>query len=80
VHNTWALLTLAPHRQVENLTSHYVFALGSYRGLYLLNWIYRYFTEDDYQQRIVWISGIVQVSSAPRLGRNVEPVVHFSGV
>jgi len=47
---------------VENLTSHYVFALGSYRGFYLLNWIYRYCTEDDYQQRIVWLSGIVQTA------------------
>ena len=46
--------------QVENLTSHYVFALGAYRGLYLLNWIYRYFTEDDYVQRIVWVAGLVQ--------------------
>lgn len=46
--------------QVENLTSHYVFALGAYRGLYLLNWIYRYMTEDDYVQRIVWIAGVVQ--------------------
>lgn len=46
--------------EVENLTSHYVFALGAYRGLYLLNWIYRYMTEDDYVQRIVWIAGVVQ--------------------
>ena len=45
---------------MENLTSHYVFALGAYRGLYLLNWIYRYMTEDDYVQRIVWIAGVVQ--------------------
>ena len=54
----------APRRlcraQVENLTSHYVFALGAYRGLYLLNWIYRYMTEEDYVQRIVWIAGVVQ--------------------
>ena len=53
--------SLAPScPQVENLTSHYVFALGAYRGLYLLNWIYRYMTEDDYVQRIVWIAGVVQ--------------------
>ena len=45
---------------MENLTSHYVFALGAYRGLFLLNWIYRYMTEDDYVQRIVWIAGVVQ--------------------
>ena len=35
-------------------------ALGAYRGLYLLNWIYRYMTEEDYVQRIVWIAGVVQ--------------------
>ena len=46
--------------QVENLTSHYVFALGAYRGLYLLNWLYRFMTEEDYLQRIVWVAGIVQ--------------------
>lgn len=56
------LFLLQKQGEVENLTSHYVFALGSYRALYLLNWIYRYFTEDDYQQRIVWISGIVQTA------------------
>jgi ER lumen protein retaining receptor len=46
--------------EVENLTSHYVFALGAYRGLYLLNWLYRFMTEEDYLQRIVWVAGIVQ--------------------
>jgi len=45
---------------VEVLTSHYVFALGGYRFMYLLNWIYRYFTEDDYRNWIVWLSGMVQ--------------------
>lgn len=29
--------------EAENITSHYLFALGSYRAMYLLNWIYRYF-------------------------------------
>ena len=32
------------------------------RGLYLLNWIYRYATEEDYLQRIVWFSGLVQTA------------------
>ena len=48
--------------EVENLTSHYVAALGAYRALYLMNWIYRFMTEDDYQQRIVWVAGIVQTA------------------
>jgi len=47
---------------VENLTSHYVFTLGGYRALYLLNWIYRYLTEDDYRNWIVWIAGTVQTA------------------
>lgn len=56
------LFLLQKQGEVENLTSHYVAALGAYRGLYLLNWVYRYFTEDDYIQRIVWVSGIVQTA------------------
>ena len=31
-----------------------------YRGLYLLNWIYRYLTEPHYRQWIVWASGLAQ--------------------
>jgi len=54
------LFLLQKQGEVENLTSHYVAALGAYRGLYLVNWIYRFFTEDDYLQRIVWFAGIVQ--------------------
>ena len=46
------LFLLQKQGEVENLTSHYVAALGAYRGLYLMNWVYRYFTEDDYLQRI----------------------------
>ncbi len=47
---------------VENLTSHYVVALGGYRVLYLINWIYRFFTETNYRHWIVWISGVVQTA------------------
>jgi len=46
----------------ENLTSHYIFMLGMYRLFYLFNWIYRYATEDNYMQPIVWVSGIVQTA------------------
>lgn len=45
---------------VENLTSHYVFCLGGYRAMYLLNWIYRFMTEPHYRAWIVWISGVIQ--------------------
>eukprot|EP00457_Paulinella_chromatophora_P011741 gb/GEZN01011899.1/.p1 GENE.gb/GEZN01011899.1/~~gb/GEZN01011899.1/.p1 ORF type:complete len:244 (+),score=27.61 gb/GEZN01011899.1/:64-732(+) len=47
---------------VENLTSHYVFSLGSYRALYIINWIYRYYTEPYFSQWIVWIAGAVQTA------------------
>jgi len=45
---------------VENLTSHYVFTLGGYRAMYLLNWVYRLLTEPGYRNWIVWIAGLVQ--------------------
>ena len=32
----------------------------TYRGLYILNWIYRFMTEPGYRQWIVWVSGLVQ--------------------
>lgn len=47
---------------VENLTSHYVFALGAYRAFYLINWIYRFFTEVGYRDWIVWVSGAIQTA------------------
>ena len=34
--------------EAETITSHYLFALGIYRALYILNWLYRYFAEDFY--------------------------------
>lgn len=45
--------------EAESITSHYLFALGSYRGLYLLNWIYRYYAEVHYEL-IALVAGIVQ--------------------
>lgn len=45
--------------EAESITSHYLFALGSYRGLYLLNWIYRYYAE-NYYDLIVIVAGIIQ--------------------
>jgi len=48
--------------QVEIITSHYIFCLGGYRALYLINWIYRFFTEDNYRQYIVWTCGLIQTA------------------
>lgn len=45
----------------EVLTSHYIFALGLYRLLYVPNWIYRYFTEDRLEYISV-LAGILQTA------------------
>uniref|UniRef100_A0A0A9W0R4 ER lumen protein-retaining receptor n=1 Tax=Lygus hesperus TaxID=30085 RepID=A0A0A9W0R4_LYGHE len=45
--------------EAESITSHYLFALGSYRALYIFNWIYRYYAESHYDV-IAIIAGIVQ--------------------
>lgn len=45
--------------EAETITSHYLFCLGSYRGLYILNWLYRYYLEGFYDL-IAIIAGIVQ--------------------
>ncbi|KAG6525480.1 hypothetical protein ZIOFF_015436 [Zingiber officinale] len=54
------LILLQRTRNIDNLTGQYVFLLGAYRALYILNWIYRYFTEPHYVHWITWISGLVQ--------------------
>ena len=56
------LFMLQKQGGAESLTSHYVMLLGLYRLFYLFNWIYRYATEDNYMQIIVWVSGIVQTA------------------
>ncbi|XP_072106511.1 ER lumen protein-retaining receptor 1, partial [Mobula birostris] len=45
--------------EAETITSHYLFALGLYRGLYLLNWIWRFYSEAFFDL-IVIVAGIVQ--------------------
>ena len=37
--------------EAESITSHYLFALGIYRFLYILNWIYRYYVEGKFNLR-----------------------------
>ncbi|KAJ3701574.1 hypothetical protein LUZ61_005279 [Rhynchospora tenuis] len=55
------LVLLQRTRNVDNLTGQYVFLLGAYRGLYIINWIYRYFAEPTYSTHwITWISGLLQ--------------------
>jgi len=45
----------------ETLTSTYIFVLGGYRAVYLLNWVYRYFTE-GYAPVTAWIAGLIQTA------------------
>ena len=71
---------------VKNLTSHYMACLGTYRGLYIINWIYRYMTELHYHDPISWGAGLVQTVlyidffyyyvKARYLGTVMPPTVH----
>ena len=45
--------------EAETITSHYLFALGLYRGLYIVNWVWRYYTEQFYDW-IAIVAGVVQ--------------------
>ena len=55
------LIVLQRYREVENLTSHYIFFLGSYRALYILNWVYRAYHEKHYHHDyILYFCAIVQ--------------------
>ncbi|KAL3445522.1 ER lumen protein retaining receptor-domain-containing protein [Aspergillus insuetus] len=45
--------------EADTITTHYLFALGLYRALYIPNWIYRYLSEGHFQPVPV-IAGIVQ--------------------
>ncbi|KAI5787199.1 ER lumen protein retaining receptor-domain-containing protein [Geopyxis carbonaria] len=45
--------------EAETITTHYLFALGAYRALYIPNWVYRRFT-DGHVDPIAVIAGIVQ--------------------
>ncbi|KAL3520084.1 hypothetical protein ACH5RR_018233 [Cinchona calisaya] len=56
------LVLLQRSGNVDNLTGQYVFFLGAYRGFYILNWIYRYFTEQRFTRWIACISGLVQTA------------------
>lgn len=47
--------------EAETITTHYLFALGAYRALYIPNWIYRYATEvPHFWDPIAVIAGVVQ--------------------
>ena len=45
--------------EAETITSHYLFCLGLYRALYIVNWVYRFYTEGFYDW-IAIVAGCVQ--------------------
>ena len=45
--------------EAETITSHYLFAQGSYRALYIANWVYRYHFE-NHVDWIAIVSGVIQ--------------------
>ncbi|KAL2817210.1 ER lumen protein retaining receptor-domain-containing protein [Aspergillus cavernicola] len=45
--------------EADTITTHYLFALGLYRALYIPNWIYRYFAEGHFQAVPV-VAGLIQ--------------------
>ncbi|XP_013080769.1 ER lumen protein-retaining receptor 2 isoform X1 [Biomphalaria glabrata] len=53
------LFMMSKTGEAETITSHYLFALGSYRALYILNWVYRYYFEGFFDL-IAVVAGCVQ--------------------
>jgi len=47
-------------KDLTSITGLYVFCLGSYRALYILNWIWRYVIGDGRIDWIAVVGGIVQ--------------------
>ncbi|KAG1336693.1 hypothetical protein G6F62_006164 [Rhizopus arrhizus] len=55
------LFMLQKTGEAETITTHYLFALGAYRALYIFNWVYRYYTEGH----VEWVScvaGLLQTA------------------
>ncbi|KAI8143473.1 ER lumen protein retaining receptor [Fennellomyces sp. T-0311] len=47
--------------EAETITTHYIFALGAYRTLYLANWGYRYAVE-GHADMIATVAGLIQTA------------------
>lgn len=45
--------------EAESITSHYLFCLGGYRALYIINWLYRFYSEGFFDL-IAIVAGCVQ--------------------
>lgn len=59
------LTLLMRTENIDNLTGNYVFLLGAYRGLYIFNWIYRFYTEPNYQHWLGVISQRLMIAVLP---------------
>ena len=55
------LFMISKTGEAETITSHYLFALGAYRALYIVNWIYRYYFEGFYDF-IAIVAGCVKTA------------------
>lgn len=53
------LFMLSKSGKAASLTSHYIFALGLYRALYIPNWAWRYYSEGRFD-KISIAAGIIQ--------------------
>ena len=57
------LIVLQRFREVENLTGNYIFFMGAYRALYIVNWIYRAYYEPGYRHHyVVYFCGVLQTA------------------
>jgi hypothetical protein len=56
------LTLLMRTENIDNLTTNYVALLGAYRGLYLLNWVYRWATEPNYYH---WLGALLPIGCEP---------------
>jgi len=62
------LTLLMRTENIDNLTGNYVFLLGAYRTLYIFNWIYRYYTETNYQHWLGVLHAALQNQLAASYG------------
>ncbi|AMD20428.1 HDL316Cp [Eremothecium sinecaudum] len=53
------LFMLTKAGRADTLTTHYIFALGLYRTMYIPNWIWRYYAEKRYD-RLSIVTGVIQ--------------------
>lgn len=54
------LFMLSKTGKAKTLTTHYIFALGLYRSLYIPNWIWRFVTEKGKFDKLSVFTGLIQ--------------------